>query len=465
MLPMLPIRRLLVIAVVAAALPASGAAQDTHYWNLHYGTSSTLLSGAVIGSVSDLGATFYNPGALALFDNPEFILSARVYQYDMFTLEDGAGEGLDLASTSFDPAPSFSAGSFSFKWLKGHRLAYSVMTRQRMNIGVAVRAGTIRDVIPGIEGEETFGGEFLFDQSFNEIWHGLTWSFRIDSTLGLGVTQYLAQRNQQTRAQAIGQALTTTGEVAAALRIREFDFNHVRTLWKVGLGVYRPPLSAGVTITTPSVHLSGKGSALFNMTTTGLDVNGDGVEDPNYASNYQRGVRALYRSSWSFGVGAAYRVGRIRLHASAEWFDAVEAFDVLETEDFQAQHSGETLANDLTHELRAVVNYGIGLEVHLSDHFSSYSGFATDFSAAVPESETNLSLSVWDIYHMAVGTVVSIGSTELTLGATYAFGDEVLARPVDFTDPSEANQLIGSGKDATLIFRRVKFILGFSIEL
>jgi len=35
-------------------LLATGArAQDTHYWNIQYGTRATLLGGAVIGSVSD----------------------------------------------------------------------------------------------------------------------------------------------------------------------------------------------------------------------------------------------------------------------------------------------------------------------------------------------------------------------------------------------------------------------------
>ena len=42
-------------------------AQDSHYWNLQYGTKSTLLGGAVIGSVTELSATYYNPGAVALF--------------------------------------------------------------------------------------------------------------------------------------------------------------------------------------------------------------------------------------------------------------------------------------------------------------------------------------------------------------------------------------------------------------
>ena len=36
-------------------------AQDTQYWNIQYGTRSTLLGGAVIGSVADLSATYYNP--------------------------------------------------------------------------------------------------------------------------------------------------------------------------------------------------------------------------------------------------------------------------------------------------------------------------------------------------------------------------------------------------------------------
>ena len=50
--------------------------QDAHYWNIQYGTSSTLLGGAVIGSVSDLSATYYNPGAVALFEDANFIFRA-----------------------------------------------------------------------------------------------------------------------------------------------------------------------------------------------------------------------------------------------------------------------------------------------------------------------------------------------------------------------------------------------------
>lgn len=75
----------------------SVVAQDSQYWNLQYGTKATLLGGAVIGSVSDLSATYYNPGAVSLRE-PKLILSAKVYEYDWIKIENGAGANRDLTS-------------------------------------------------------------------------------------------------------------------------------------------------------------------------------------------------------------------------------------------------------------------------------------------------------------------------------------------------------------------------------
>ena len=93
--------------------------QDTQYWNIQYGTRSTLLGGAVIGSVSDLTATYYNPGAVALFDDPKFIISAQVYQLETITVEDGAGiVGEDLVFSTIVPSPSFFAFNIKFDFLE-----------------------------------------------------------------------------------------------------------------------------------------------------------------------------------------------------------------------------------------------------------------------------------------------------------------------------------------------------------
>ena len=64
--------RTIVIAVcfLAASSIKDVSAQDTHYWTQQYGTQGELLLGTVVGSLIDLSAMYYNPGALALHMTP-----------------------------------------------------------------------------------------------------------------------------------------------------------------------------------------------------------------------------------------------------------------------------------------------------------------------------------------------------------------------------------------------------------
>ena len=50
---------------ILSSFPVNSNGQDTQYWTDQYGTYGELLGGTIIGSASDLSATFYNPGALA----------------------------------------------------------------------------------------------------------------------------------------------------------------------------------------------------------------------------------------------------------------------------------------------------------------------------------------------------------------------------------------------------------------
>ena len=169
-------------------------AQDTHYWNDQYGPKSMLLGGAVIGSVNDMSATYYNPGALGYIEQPELLLSANVYRSNLLTIKDGAGEGIDLETTDFNPLPNMLAGAFRWKWLGENKLAYSLLTRYRFN--AELRGGRVGrvDVLPWSPGEEDFAGGLLNNKDVKELWAGLTWARGTQGRVGFGITQYLSIR-------------------------------------------------------------------------------------------------------------------------------------------------------------------------------------------------------------------------------------------------------------------------------
>ena len=182
-------------------------AQDNNYWNIQYGTKSTLLGGAVIGSVSDLSATYYNPGAIALFPDIKFILSAQVYQLDNYKIKDGAGKGKDLDYSSLIPSPNFVAFNIKFDFLGDDRLAISVLTRQNINFDFITRLIDSVDVIQSSPGKEDFAGGIDLSKQFDDIWGGITYATKFNKVFGLGFTGYLAFANLKSSNEVILQAL------------------------------------------------------------------------------------------------------------------------------------------------------------------------------------------------------------------------------------------------------------------
>lgn len=451
-------KRLLVIFMLFFMIESH--AQDNHYWNIQYGTRSLLLGGAVIGSVSDMAATFYNPAALGLFSSPEILLSGKVYQYDALTLKDVSESNLDLTSSNIEAAPSLFAGSFTFKWLKKHKLSYSILTRQRMNFGIDGQQGTVQEVL---NGQERLAGELTSDQKLSDDWGGLTWSYPLSSKMAIGVSQFLSVRSQNTRNQVLAQSINPDGDVATSIILRKFDYQSFDLVWKAGFGMKLDPFTFGITVTTPGVHITGSGSSLVDVAVSG--VKSDTLSNPVFAANYQQDVSAQYRSPWSVGGGFSWGIGKHRVHFSMEWFDAVKQFEVLETEDFTIQSSGETASNTVDHELQSVVNYGVGLEIFFKEKLSGYASFVTDKSAAVPGTQTNLAVSFWDIYHLTAGAAFTLGRSEFTLGASYSFGNDRLERTITFPDADASNRISELLKGSEISFTRLKMLLGFSIQI
>jgi hypothetical protein len=108
--------------------------QDSHYWANDYGTRAQLLGGAVTGSIIDLSATFYNPGAVALTDFQTVLISTEAFQFTEVEYKNGAGTGLDIES--FDPSrsPSIVAIRIPPMLLGGNNLVISILKKMKLSL-------------------------------------------------------------------------------------------------------------------------------------------------------------------------------------------------------------------------------------------------------------------------------------------------------------------------------------------
>ena len=269
--------------VTSAALtfPLSTAtAQDAHYWTLQYGPRSSLLGGAVIGSVDDVSGTYYNPGALGLASDLAFAVSADVFEISGISLEDGGGEGVDLGTSRSGLRPSMVAGTITRSLFGRGVLAYSAVTRAR---GVHDLAGLLvlsgSDIPDSLQLDDV-AGLVQFDGRFNDTWLGVSYSQPLGTHLALGVTWYGAFRSQSRQAETISQAVADDGSGGAQIDIRGGKYRTIRTLFKFGAYGATGPVTGGVTLTTPSIHISGSGEL-------GLNVSAFGTDTVSLATNFQ----------------------------------------------------------------------------------------------------------------------------------------------------------------------------------
>ncbi len=448
----LPTSRGLTQIALGAALAIPAVAQDSQYWSIQYGPVGQLVGGQLIGGAPDLSATYYNPGALALKSRPSFLLSTQAVQTEYFSTASPAALGgiFDAESSIFGAAPSLLAGKIP-KWLgQNTELAWSFLTRQKLEVRLGQRTfGVIRDWEKSV-------GESYLNQRTNEIWGGITVSHRLSEASGLGVTVYGVNRGQRSRKEVTVQAIAGDGRSLAVSGVTDFEYSHNRALAKLGYSWQTPTLNVGLSVTTPSLAVFGRGKAGYTLFTAGIDAEGDGrVDLPTLSTEAAKKLDSNYRSSWAIGVGGAKRHGSTRIYASAEWFAPVGAFNLLALPERSAR------PGLLAEKLKDVLNAGIAIEHIRSEDVSFYGAFHTDFSAATEKTEESVAVSDLNLYHFSGGASFKIQGNRFTLGALLATGSKTRIP----TSPLPPGSLPGYGLDREidLHYTRITLLLGFEV--
>jgi len=446
-------RALLTLAVftVLTASTAPATAQDAHYWTNQFGQTASLLGGAVIGSADDISATFYNPGALSIDTDLSFAVSANVLEMSSVTLEDGGGSGVDLSSNKTGFRPSLVAGTFTRNLFGKDILAYSLLTRARGTIKIGAQLLLEEDDLPPEDNLTDVIALGSITGDFEDFWGGLTYSTALSERVGLGVTWYGAVRTQERRRDNTFQSLGNDGSGTITNYIAGGNYQAIRTLLKFGGYFATGSLTAGLTVTTPSLHITGSGE----LGTYSGAVDTDGT---SLAASVQTDLAAEYHSPLSVGGGLAWRIGRSRIHASAEWFDSVAPYVAIDGQDFETQEPPVTVSTQVVQAQDQVFNWGLGFEHAFTATTNGYISFYTDRSHRSPELEqADLSLTTYDIYSGNLGVEFKVSRVLLTFGGGFSWGSQVSEVLTDLLQDDTEDF------EAKIIYRSFRFLFGFRV--
>lgn len=338
-----------------------------------------------------------------------------------------------------------------------------------MDADFFVRVEREGDIVDGLPGAEIFNGKLDFKTKLKEEWIGITWAPPTSKKWSVGLSTFLSSLKKSSSISLDMSALNEDNQVGFYTVNRSFDYQLYSLLWKLGLAVDLSKIRLGLTVTTPRIGLNDDGSTLLENYLVGVDTTGNGINNDQYIFNIQDKLKAKYKSPWAIGVGVGIPFNKGVIHLSAEWYDKIPAYTLMEASPFTAQSTGETVRFSLVDALDPVINYGIGIEVNLSEKVSAYGSFATDYSAvrkditrfAELEDQANNSVIQADFYKLGGGVAIKTKAVEITVGATNSSASQEFDRPINFPDEDD-DTVFESGNTSKLIFNQWRFILGFS---
>ena len=454
----------LLIILVAIILAAGSAhAQDAHYWDNQYGTKAQLLGGLVVGSPSDLSATYYNPGWVALGVDASLLVTTVAFEYSSLRFESALGDDFNPEQNRIATSPGFLAGRFNALKLEGWQLAWSYIERMRFQFDAA---GILVDenLLPSQDGEIWASGEAFQRTLSEESWYGFTFSRRISEHTAFGATPYLVYRSQRQRIQASARVIDGLTRDGSLFVVDEFSFSHYRLLAKFGLAFDHGSVTYGVTLTTPGLGITGNGNVYSYASLSGVDLDGDDVPDDVVGGSAQEDLSASWKSPLSLAAGVAWRSGGTGLHFTAEWFAGVDQDQVLDPASFTSQTTGETIEWDLGFHQSSVLNFGLGVDHRFNERFALYGAIRTDWTTLDPDTKTDILMASWDLWHFSTGASFQFMGVEFTSGLQYSVGNGATTRFLDLTDMNAPPDTLPR-KIVDVRYRRLKLVVGFDLAM
>ncbi|MEM9549366.1 MAG: hypothetical protein AAGA77_25565 [Bacteroidota bacterium] len=426
---------------------------NSHYWSHQYGARGLLLNGSVIASVNDETAIFYNPGSMGLTDDYGLSLSLLTPTFSVVRTTDFLGEGTSFVDRGLGLAPGLVAAML--KPFGTDRITMGLTTFTRFKSEVKVEDRQVRPVTG--HPDQIFLGDVDFNRRLSETWLGLALSFRLQKNLAIGFTQFLTWRGENVALNFRKEILDKDNPATLIAGWRSnFEYGYSAnggSLTKFGICWKPGDIKLGATFT----------SSTYSLILKGADYAFDDQKVVDNTSTSESNDRAVdlndYHTPWSAGVGIEIPVGGSKLSISAEYFNQVEKYDLIDDTDDPLDglsSDPETTTVRIGQANQRVLNVAIGIERSWNQKYTWFYGFRTDFS---PRSLFELGegvsflASTPNIYHISTGGAYAYRKSQFSVGIDYGFGYKSGGQQLtDISDTNIDNIFEFSGEDAVKTF-------------
>ena len=455
----------------------SSDAQDGHYWNRNYGSTSTILGGAVIGANADLGSIYYNPAALAFRDSIKVSLSSSLHDLDFLTIRNGLADGYNTSSMTFE--------SYPFTIIPSFKLS------EKTNLGLVflTRLSGLFEIHHLDTGNYDllnngnlckFNAVFDYRNELSERWYGGSLSHKLNTNGSFGVGFYVGYRshtiaNSYTANGVVPQLGNDTANNYVATYISRFvHYYHYKAIIKVGYYHQSARLSFGITATLPCIPLYGSGRSSARYFFRYLpDSSTTGKPNDVLVFDEQDNIKAVNKYPATIGAGMTLNAGDWKLYASAEYFFGIRPYDVMMPQSTASvlpaewiKLSSEQVIGVRT-SAKAVLNAGIGFSYHLKRNKNILGSITTDFNSLPADKHfigNSISANSWNTYHFSLGTRFKFWKIDVLTGLRYSTGhSKNQPQLVDMRSPTNDNLLLGNrDNNMEQVYRSLSLLLGFN---
>lgn len=380
------------MAVWAVVLLGSGLVargNDHNYQNLLVGDRASGMGGAAVALANSVDAAYYNPAGLTAVNVGSLSLSANLYGFQNFRIEDGIAPKEDMESSSFMTIPT----------------TIGAVGRASTNMAMSVSA-FVPDRISLNNIMSHSNGKHLYQYNLDDqtLWVGPSIGIQVSPEFSLGASVFALYRSSSFTENAYWQ---DWGSSYAAGR----KFDDVGLLGLLG-AQYSPDhvWKFGATLQSPSTHLYSRGKYEASVVNR-LNINSGGE------SFYSEEVNTDNHLPSKCSLGVAREVKR-------EYAVGVDVSYNLPTSTFLQEWKTQKGEDESLHIVReGVMNLNVGGEYYIQKQYPVRAGFFTNFSSSpgTDPSDPANSLDI-NLYGLSTSVGKELEHMSLNMGVLYLFG-------------------------------------------